>query len=193
MLAELTVWERRWAPYEEDVYDRVVAMVPPGSAVLDIGAGDLRLARRLAAQARVVYALERQPALLAGARVPENVQVICGDARTVPFPAGIDVAVLLMRHCTHFALYREKVLRAGGRSLITNARWGIDVEHIDLTRPGIPYEALGLGWYACRCGATGFQPGPPEQLTGLVFETLNEVTYCPECINHYGRNSRRLS
>jgi hypothetical protein len=192
MLPELSTWERRWAPYDEDLYDRVMAWVPPGSVVLDIGAGDLRLARRLAGRARIVYAIELQPALLAEEALPENLHILCGDARMLPFPTGIDVAILLMRHCTHFALYRDKLVAAGCRSLITNARWGVDAERVDLTRPGRPYEATAWGWYACRCGATGFRPGPPEQLTRLVLETINEVTSCPEC-THHGWNSRRLS
>lgn len=192
MLADLPVWERRWAPYDEDTYDQVVALVPPGSIVVDIGAGDLRLARRLAARARMVYAIENQPALLTAARVPANVRVICGDARTLPFPTGIDAAVLLMRHCTHFPLYREKLLRAGGRYFITNARWGMAVECIDLALPARPFEEMPLGWYACRCGATGFRPGPPEKLTTAVMETIIEVSQCQEC-EHYGWNSRRFS
>lgn len=192
MLAELSAWERRWAPYDEDTYDRVIDLVPPGSTILDIGAGDLRLARRLAERARTVYALEVQPDLMAGIRLPRNLHVLIGDARTRPFPPGIDVGVLLMRHCTQFALYRTKLAAAGGRLLITNARWRLDVEAIDLTARPRPYDELPLGWYACQCGATGFRPGPSEHLTGLVVETINEVRLCPEC-KHHGRNSRRLS
>lgn len=186
----MTDWEATWAAYDEDTYAAALAFVPPGAVVLDIGAGDLRLARRLAARARRVYAVEQRPELLGGG-APDNVCVICADARQWPFPPGLDAAVLLMRHCAHFALYRRKVEEAGGRWLITNARWGMGVECIDLARPPQPYEALAMGWYACRCGRTGFRPGPPTELTGAVLETVVEVDDCPGC--HHGWNRSRLS
>ena len=37
-------WERRWAPYDELTYQEVLAQVRPDDLVLEIGAGDLRLA-----------------------------------------------------------------------------------------------------------------------------------------------------
>lgn len=184
-----SVWENRWAPYDEGVYARAMAWVPPGAAVLDIGAGDLRLARRLARRARVVYAIE-QHAYLAAGPLPDNLIVTIGDARQLPFPP-VDTAVLLMRHCRHFALYRRKLEAAGCARLITNARWGLDVECVDLTARPRPYAALAMGWYACRCGATGFRPGPPEEMTPQLAETIFEVDDCPEC--SYGRISHRLS
>jgi hypothetical protein len=185
-----SVWENRWAPYDEAVYGRVLEWVPDGAAVLDIGAGDLRLARRLARRVRVVYAIEQHAHLTAGPPLPDNLIVIIGDARALPFPP-VDVAVLLMRHCRHFALYRRKLAATGCARLITNARWGLDVEWIDLTARPQPYAELALGWYACRCGATGFRPGPPAELTPELAETIFEVDDCPEC--YHGRNSYRLS
>ena len=131
-------WEAMWAPYDEDTYARALAHVPTGATVLDIGAGDLRLARRMAERARMVFAIERQPQLPAGEPTPANLIVTCGDARTTPFPPGVDTAVLLMRHCRHFALYRRKLETIGCARLITNARWGMDVECIDLTRAPLP-------------------------------------------------------
>jgi hypothetical protein len=192
MIGTDAAWERMWAPYDEESYQHVLRLIPPGAAVLEIGAGDLRLARRIAGRARIVYAIEIQAPLLAGIPVPDNLRVLVGDARSLPFPGSLDVAVLLMRHCTHFALYREKLAAVGCRRLITNARWRMGVESIDLTCPARPFNTLALGWYACRCGATGFKAGPLEQLTGLVMETVNEVDQCPEC-KHHGRNSRRFS
>ncbi len=175
-------WEAMWSAYDEETYARALEFVPPGAAVLDIGAGDLRLARRMAARARVVYAIERDPALLDGPR-PPNLIAVCGDARALPFPDGIDTAVLLMRHCRHFALYRRKLEAAGCKRLITNARWRMGVECIDLTRQPRPYDELPLGWYACRCGAAGFRPGPTEQLTAELADIIIEVDRCPECVN----------
>lgn len=189
-------WEHLWAPYDEATYERALRYVPAGAAVLDIGAGDLRFARQLAARARIVYAIELQAALLPSSPLPPcsppplpqdetylppNLIVLCGDARTLPFPAGIDTAVLLMRHCAHFSLYREKLEAIGCRRLITNARWRMGVECIDLARRPQPYSELALGWYACRCGATGFRPGPPEVLDERLADAVHEVERCPEC------------
>lgn len=173
-------WEAMWAAYDEESYAQTLSFVPSGAVVLDIGAGDLRLARRLAARARWVYAVERQPELLVGS-VPDNVRVICADARQWAFPPGLDAAVLLMRHCTHFALYRRKLEAVGCRRLITNARWGMGVECIDLMQPPRAYDDAALGWYACRCGATGFQAGPPEALTAAALVEVQEVEGCPGC------------
>lgn len=185
-------WEAMWAPYDEDTYAPALACIPNGAAVLDIGAGDLRLARRAAERARLVFAIEQHAELIAGEPLPPNLIVICGDARALPFPAGIDTAVLLMRHCRHFAHYRQKLEAVGCRRLITNARWGMGVECIDLTDPALAYDELSIGWYACRCGSTGFRPGPPEQLSACLAETIHEVDNCPEC-KHYGRISHRIA
>lgn len=185
-------WERLWAPYDEPTYRLVeeAAAIALGSVVLEIGAGDLRLARRLADKAAKVYAVEWDASLL-GAGGPANLEVICADARVWPFPVGVEVAVLLMRHCRHFGLYYDKLVAAGCRYLITNARWHTGVETIDLSCPRLPFEAVALGWYACSCGAVGFLPGPPERVTGALLEIVHEVSSCPEC--SYGRNRHRLA
>jgi hypothetical protein len=186
-------WENLWASYDEETYERALDFVPPGAVVLDIGAGDLRFARRAAEQARMVYAVEKQPALLpAGGSLPPNLFAVCGDARVLPFPPEIDTAVLLMRHCRHFGLYRRKLEAAGCARLITNARWRMGVECIDLTAQPQLYGDLAVGWYACRCGATGFRSGPPEQLTDALLDAVHEVDLCPEC-DHYGWDRHRLS
>lgn len=179
-------WESLWAPYDEPTYQDVLSNVRPDDVVLDIGAGDLRLARRLAKRARLVYAIEVQEALIAPALtgmdpVPDNLRVICGDARHLPFPEGITLGVLLMRHCSHFRLYAEKLVAVGCRRLITNARWRLGVEVVDLLAPRIPFDNLAMGWYACWCGATGFLPGPAEQLTPELETTIHEVVNCPAC------------
>jgi SAM-dependent methyltransferase len=186
----MTDWEAMWAAYGEDTYAQALSFVPPGAVVLDIGAGDLRLARRLATRAGRVYAVERRPELLSGG-VPDNVRVICADARRWPFPPGLDAAVLLMRHCAHFALYCRKLEAVGCRRLITNARWGMGVECIDLTQPPRAYDDATLGWYACRCGATGFRAGPPEALTAAAEAEVQEVQGCPGCKD--GQSSLRFA
>lgn len=185
-------WESMWAPYDEETYERALAFVPAGAVVLDIGAGDLRFARRVAGGARLVYAMEQREALLASGPLPANLIPMPGDARTLPFPAGVDTAVLLMRHCRHFGHYFRKLEAAGCRRLITNARWGMDVECIDMAVRPMPFRDLSMGWYACRCGAGGFRPGPPERLTRVLNQTTFEVDQCPEC-SEYGWNRHRLS
>ncbi len=179
-------WESLWAPYDEATYEEVLLWVGPADLVLDIGAGDLRLARRLAQGCQGVIAIEQHEALLraahqAGDPVPGNLYAICADADRFPFPRGITVAVLLMRHCTRFGSYRDKLIAAGCRRLITNARWGMGLEHIDLTIEPAPFTSVTIGWYACTCGSAGFIPGPPVCLDERVAEHQMEVHGCPHC------------
>jgi hypothetical protein len=179
-------WERLWAPYDEPTYQATLAHVRPDDVVLEIGAGDLRLARRLAARARRVYALECQSALIKRAletrsELPENLYVVCGDAQHVPFPPEVTLGVLLMRHCRHFRLYAEKLAAIGCPRLVTNARWRLDVEVVNLLSPRIPFDKVTMGWYACWCGATGFIPGPAERLTPALETSVHEIIDCPDC------------
>ncbi len=180
-MAELEPWESRWAPYDEPTYQTALSFVQSTDVVLDIGAGDLRLTRRLANIARRVFAIEQQPSLLAGQTpLPDNLIVVCADARRIPWPSNLTLGVLLMRHCTHLGDYVARLRAAGCRRLITNARWGLDVELMDLG-PRTPWSAVDFGWYACTCGQTGFIPGPPEQLTPARMAQIAEVENCPTC------------
>lgn len=182
---DLDLWELRFAPYPEAMYDFVLARLGPRDVVLDIGAGDFRLAWAAAHRVRRVYALEVQPPLVAaflsrvGYALPRNLQVICANALDVPFPKGITVGVLFMRHCRHFARYFQKLVQAGARRLFTNARWGMGVEEIDLAGPRIPFEEAAPGWYACHCGHVGFKE--PEDPTRPFSEAVQEVSFCPAC------------
>jgi hypothetical protein len=220
---DLDPWEARWAPYDEATYAAVLAAVEPDDVVLEIGAGDLRLAQRIVARARQVIAWEIQPELLAAAvhgttasrtgddslsriRDPavrtddphritdptgvglashfmagERLIVVCTDARTAPVPPGVTVAVLLMRHCTHYALYVEKLRATGCQRLVTNARWGMGVEVIDLA-PAAPFDSIGAGWYACRrCGAVGWAGEDAAAVNAAALETVMDVEGCPAC------------
>ena len=185
-------WEQLWAPYSENIYRSVLAQIKPDDVVLEIGAGDLRLACQLSKAARKVYAIEihgsvmsnhsdyMQP-LIKKTRIPANLKIIIGDARKIPFPDDITVGVLLMRYCYHFQLYEEKLLATHCTRLITNSRWRMGVETINLLTRRIPYDRLPIGWYACWCGHTGFKPGEIESVTPEVMKTIHEVTGCPYC------------
>lgn len=194
-------WERLWAPYEEEVYDWIMARLRPGEQVLEIGAGDLRLALRMAGQGCRVVAVERQWALLAerlralgvspGAlrwerplQVSEGLVVVWADAQSWAFPP-VEAAVLLMRHCAAFPLYVRKLRAVGCRRLFTNVRWRMGVEEVDLG-PALPPEKVPVGWYACRCGAVGFREGPPELIDDAVLERVWEVEGCPSCGHPFG-------
>jgi SAM-dependent methyltransferase len=185
----LDPWEALWAPYDEATYAAVLAEIKPNDVVLDIGAGDLRLARRMAAIARQVIAWEIQPELAAAWSVkretrsatPSNLTVVCTDARSEPVPPGVTVAVLLMRHCTHYALYVVKLRAAGCRRLVTNARWGVGVEVIDLA-PAAPFDSIGAGWYACRrCGAVGWVGEDVAAVNAAALEAVMDVEGCLAC------------
>ena len=183
MLPALDPWEARWAPYGDDDYAAVLAALRTDDVVLDIGAGDLRLARRMARVSRRVIAWEMQADLLARAQqpFPPNLLAQRADARVTPIPEGVTVAVLLMRHCQHYALYVSRLRAAGCVRLITNARWGMGVEIIPLT-PGLPWDEAGPGWYACRrCGAVGFIETAAETLDDRAIAVVQDVEGCPAC------------
>ncbi len=179
------MWESLWAPYDEGTYQQVLSLIQPTDVVIDIGAGDLRLDRELAKACKHVYAYEQQAEIVArGLRagpLPANLSVVVGDARTLPFPFQVTVGVLLMRHCRDVSFYMKKLRQIGAHRLLTNARWKLDVEEIDLRAPRVPYEQIRIGWYACECGVTGFVQGPPEALTPAVLNSVYEVTDCPAC------------
>jgi len=172
-------WEGAWAPYDDATYRAALLFIQPDDVVLDIGAGDLRFARRAAQRARQVIAIEQRLDLLTSP-YPPNLLALCGDARRTPFPRGITVGVLLMRHCQHFAMYARKLRAVGCRRLVTNARWGMDVEAVALA-PQPPFDSAATGWYACLCGAVGFKPNVPEQLDDAALNTVAQVESCPAC------------
>ena len=176
-------WEKLWAPYDEPTYATALQNIQSDDVVLDIGAGDLRLARQMAAKARHVYAWEIQARILAESciNLPGNLTVYCTDARSETVPGDVTVAVLLMRHCRHFGIYVKRLRFAGCHCLLTNARWGMDVERVDLQAPRILYTAAPMGWFACWCGHTGFKTGPAEQLTWEKETAVTEVLLCPNC------------
>jgi hypothetical protein len=174
-------WEFCWAPYDEQTYARVLMWIHPDDIILDIGAGDFRLSERMALIARMVYGIEIQQNLFPLEAAAPNLVRIHSDARIFPFPSEISVGILLMRHCRHFRLYADKLKMAGARKLITNARWGMGVEAIDLEKKREKYASIDLGWYACWCGSVGFKPGLAESITPEVDRYIHEVVDCPSC------------
>ena len=179
-----TAWEMVWAPYDLPTYQAVLDHVFPEDVVLEIGAGDLRLALLLAQISRKVYAVEMQRDVLElqSQSIPDNLIVLNEDALTYPFPKDISAAVLLMRHCTHLQTYATKLKNAGCARLITNARWGMNVENVPLQMNRTPYREASMGWYACWCGAVGFKPGAAELYTAEMDSNVQEVINCPQCV-----------
>ena len=181
-----TDWEAMYAPYDQSTYQAVLAVLKPQDIVLDIGAGDLQFSRRMAEVTSKVYAVEvnavvLQQGLDSSAARTDNLIPILADARTLDFPTRISVGVLLMRHCTYFRLYSAKLRMAGARRLITNARWHMSVEEVNLQVEGSSFNNTAMGWYACSCGATGFKTGPVEQWSVEMDQFTHEVTDCPQC------------
>jgi SAM-dependent methyltransferase len=182
-LHNLADWEGWFSPYDDETYNAVLDHVAADDVVLEIGAGDLRLALRMAERARRVHAVEVNPLVIGpalemiGLCLPRNLHVTCANALDVPVPPGVSVAVLLMRHCQHFGQYFERLRTAGCRRLLTNARWKSGVEVVDLTAPRLPFEQVHEGWYACRCGAIGYVGSGERGNAPPV-----EVVGCPACL-----------
>jgi 16S rRNA A1518/A1519 N6-dimethyltransferase RsmA/KsgA/DIM1 with predicted DNA glycosylase/AP lyase activity len=178
-----SAWEAMHAPYDQPTYQAVLDQLGPKDVVLDIGAGDLRLARQISKISRKVYALEINARLLDQAQsLPGNLIPICADGRRLDFPPDITIGVLLMRHCTCFGLYAEKLQKAGATRLITNARWRMSVEVVNLIAQRLSFDEAGMGWYACLCGGTGFKEGPAEHWSFEMDCITNEVSSCPQCM-----------
>ena len=179
-------WESMYAPYDQPTYQAVLELLRPEDVVMDIGAGDLRFSRQIARIASKVYAVEindlvLQQGLASRDPLPDHLIPIHADARGFEFPIDITVGVLLMRHCTHFHLYFEKLRMAGARRLITNARWRMNIEEVDLQAERSSFKKIAMGWYACLCGATGFKAGPAEQWSTEMDKLIQEVSDCPQC------------
>lgn len=176
-----------YAPYDPPTYQAVLDRIRPDDIVFDIGAGDLRLGRQMARIARRVYAVEVNARVLDQAKaardpLPANLIPIHADARTLDFPSDLTSGVLMMRHCTCFRLYIEKLQKAGATRLITNARWRMSVEELNLRSRRSSFTEAGMGWYACLCGRTGFKEGHVERWSIEMDAITNEVFDCPQCM-----------
>jgi hypothetical protein len=186
-------WELMWAPYDLPTYRMVLEEISAEDVVLEIGAGDLRLSRLLAKISCRVYAIEIQTEILENQTqpLPANLNVIIGDALTIPYPKHVSVGVLLMRHCTHFEIYANRLKKMGVQRLVTNARWRFGVEVINLQSKRIPYRLAEMGWYACWCGAAGFKTGEVDKYTIEMDTRINEVIGCPRCYSPMTKKERK--
>ncbi len=175
-------WEGWFHPYDDETYQTILQHVSAQDIVLEIGAGDLRLALQLAQRARRVHAVEVNPQLLGwavseiGRELPPNLHVLCANALDMEVPPHVTVAVLMMRHCQHFGAYFDRLQAAGCQRLITNARWKSGVEAIDLTADRVQFADVREGWYACRCGLVGYVGKGERSEADAV-----EVCDCPSC------------
>lgn len=116
---------------------KLLALVPDGSRVLDVGCSSGYLARRLVERGCRVVGIELDPDAAAAAReVCEDVLV--GDAETIalPFPHGAFDVVLLgdtIEHLRDPEAFLDRVrplLRRGGRLVLTTpnvANWSLRV------------------------------------------------------------------
>ena len=83
--SQLEAWEALWAPYDEATYAAVLAVIEPSDVVLDIGAGDLRLTRRIAEQAQQVIAWESNP--ICSLPQPGHFRLTLSPLRSMPGPS----------------------------------------------------------------------------------------------------------
>jgi len=183
-----SAWEAMHATYDQPTYQAVLDQVRSNDVILEIGAGDLRLARQMAQIARKVYAVEINAHVLDRAYrspdpLPANLIPIHADARSWEFPSDLTAGVLLMRHCTCFCLYLEKLQLASAARLITNARWHMAVEVVDLKIQRRSIVEAPMGWYACLCGGTGFKEGPAQDWSVEMDGITTEVSSCPRCVS----------
>jgi hypothetical protein len=192
-----TAWEAMYAHYDQPTYQVVLDLLKPEDVVLDIGAGDLRLSGQMALITQKVYAIEINAFVLDKGLTPRdllpaNLIPIHADARAFDFPIDITVGVLLMRHCMHLPLYLEKLRGAGAGRLITNARWHMSAEEVNLKAERTSFNQAGMGWYACFCGAIGFKEGSAGQWSIEMDGVIHEVADCPQCSEFERQNFLEL-
>lgn len=179
-------WEAIHAHYDSSTYQAALQLLRSDDVVLDIGAGDLYFSKQIAQIVNKAYAVEVNESVLqqgmeSGRQLPGNLIPILADARTFNFPTDVTVGTLLMRHCTQFRLYLEKLRAAGARRLITNARWRMNVEEINVFEDRESFDRIEMGWYGCSCGAAGFKAGAAERWRDEMDKVTHEVMDCPQC------------
>ncbi len=189
-------WQWIWATYDDSTYNSVLSFIQQDDVVLEIGAGDLRLSRQIARIARKVVAIEISSEILSSTQatnspLPNNLSVTCADARNYDFPPDTSLGVMLIRHCQNTREYMEKLQKIGCRWLVTNARWRMGIEKIDLFAPRMEFCDVPVGWFACWCGHVGFKPGPVQAIDENAMNYVIEVIDCPECKPEDPKNIRK--
>ncbi len=78
--------------------------LPPGSAFLEVGAGDCALSLAMAAHAARVYAIDVSAEIARTDQAPANFELVLSDGRDIPVPAGsvgLAYSNQLMEHLHH--------------------------------------------------------------------------------------------
>jgi SAM-dependent methyltransferase len=155
-------WEReaeRWlawarTPTHDAYWDyspRFFELVPaPGGRTLDIGCGEGRVSRDLAARGHRVTAIDGSPTLLAAAREAQpHGEFLLADAADLPFPdASFELAVaynVLMDVQDMPGAVREaaRVLRPGGRFCLCVTHPLADAGKFETQEPDAPFVIRG--------------------------------------------------
>ncbi len=131
------------APFHAAVADAVVAAVPAGAAILDVGCGPGHLLARLAARGRPATGVDVDPGMVARARarLGDGADVHVGDAAALPVPdAAFDLVVstLAMHHWPDPAAGLAeiaRVLRPDGRAIVWDLAPGVLPFHTRFAGP----------------------------------------------------------
>ena len=150
----------------------IASLIPPGSVVVELGAGRGELTLRLAERASRVYAIELDRRLAAelARRVPGNVEVIVGDVLEVDWPVADYVVGNIPYYITSPILLRA--MRRGDRCVFTVQ---LEVARRLVARPGSPdygrLSAIAQCLYSVELVAkvppTAFDP-PPRVWSAVI-------------------------
>ena len=169
------------------------AGIGPGDVVVDVGAGTGRLTAELARVARHVVAIELDPGLASALRGRwANVEVVAGDAASVPLPPEPFRVVANLPFARTTDLL-HKLLDDPETPLVRAdliVEWAVALKH------GVPWPSSlnGVLWGAFyevgvvrRLPRSAFQPPPSVDAGVLVFRRRTEPLVPPELADAYHR------
>jgi len=120
----------RRLPYIGEL-DDVLALIPPGSSILELGCGTGRLCSTLVASGFRVTGVDESPHMLS--HVPAGAVAVCSSIESLSLPQTFDVVLLPSQLINHpsgvsrqaFAACARRHLRPGGRFLLQrhNPQW----------------------------------------------------------------------